>query len=107
MQQLGEAVKTSLVGGGQPSAEQIQQFASQYAASGGRVENFGRKMLEWSKDANISVANKIYMNLRSPLNVNMMKVMGGKELPDYSFGAAGGAATTAGASVSAASGGIE
>jgi len=52
-------------------------------------------MLEWSKDANISVANKIYMNLKSPLNVNMMKVMGGQELPDYSFGA--GAASTIGA----------
>jgi len=33
----------------------------------GALENFGRKMLGWSKDANISVANKIYMNLKSPL----------------------------------------
>lgn len=84
MQQLGEAVKSTLVKGESPSAEQLEKFASQYAASGGRVENFGRKLLEWSKDANTSVANKIYMNLKSPLNVNMMKIMGGKELPDYS-----------------------
>src|SRR5882672_1105783 len=95
MQQLGEAVKSTLVGGSSPTEQQIAEFASRYAASGGRVENFGRKMLEWSKDANISVANKIYMNLKSPLNVNMMKVMGGQELPDYSFGA--GAASTIGA----------
>lgn len=91
MQHLGEAVKTTLLGGASPDAQQIERFATEYAASGGRVENFGRKMLEWSKDANISVANKIYMNLKNPLNVNMMKVMGGKELPDYSFGGTGAA----------------
>lgn len=97
MQQLGEAVKTTLLAGSSPSQEQLEQFAARYAASGGRIENFGRKMLEWSKDANISVANKIYLNLKSPLNVNMMKVMGAKELPDYAFGA--GAASTSGAAV--------
>ncbi len=84
IQQLGEAVKTTLVKNQTPSEEQVQDFAAKYAASGGRIEHFGRKMIEWTRDANQSQANEIYRSLRSPLNQNMMRIMGGQQLPDFS-----------------------
>jgi hypothetical protein len=84
IQQLGEAVKTTLIAQQTPTVEELQSFAGRYAASGGRVEHFGRKMIEWTRDANQSTANDIYRSLRSPLNQNMMRVMGGERLPDFS-----------------------
>lgn len=80
---LGQAVKTTLYGNQSPDETELSKFSREYAASGGRVENFGRKMIEWSKDANASVANKMYSSLKSPLNQNMMRIMGGEKLPDY------------------------
>jgi hypothetical protein len=84
IQQLGEAVKTTLVGNQAPSSQQMENFSAHYAANGGRIEHFGQKMIEWTKDANQSVANAVYRSIRSPLNQNMMKIMGGDMLPDYS-----------------------
>jgi len=81
--QLGEAVKTNLIGLQEPDAETIIDFASRYAASGGRIENFSRKMIEWTRDANESVANKVYRQLKNPQAQNMMTIMGGQPLPDY------------------------
>lgn len=83
IQQLGEAVKTALVGRREPTSEELQNFAARYAAEGGRIENFGRKMIEWTRDANQSTANKIYASMKSPLNQNMMKIMGGEQVPDF------------------------
>lgn len=80
---LGQAVKTTLYGNNNPDESELAKFSKEYAASGGQVENFGRKMIEWSKDANASVANKVYYSLKSPLNQNMMRIMGGEKLPDY------------------------
>lgn len=83
IQQLGEAVKTTLIGNRSPTEEQLREFASRYAAAGGRIEHFGRKMVEWTKDANQSVANDIYRSMRSPLNQSMQRIMGGERLPDF------------------------
>lgn len=83
MESLGEAVKTTLVGNNQPSENEANNFAVRYAASGGRIENFSRKMLEWSQDANASVANQMFRSLSNPLNRQMMMIMGGQPLPDY------------------------
>lgn len=87
IQQLGEAVKTNLIKNRPVEPEQLENFAGRYASEGGRIEHFGRKMIEWSKDANQSVANKIYQSLKSPLAQNMMTIMGGERLPDFSTGA--------------------
>lgn len=81
--QLGEAVKTTLVKNQTPSQDQVQSFAARYAAEGGRIENFGKKMVEWTRDANQSRANEIYRSLKSPLAQNMMRIMGGDQLPDF------------------------
>ena len=83
IQQLGEAVKTALVGNRELTGEELENFSARYAASGGRIENFSRKMIEWTRDANQSTANKIYRSMKSPLNQNMMKIMGGEQLQDF------------------------
>lgn len=90
MNALGEAVKTTLVGNQSPTDEQRQNFVSKYAASGGRIENFSRKMLEWSQDANASVANKMYRSLNNPLDKQSMLMMGGVRLPDYTVPSSAG-----------------
>jgi hypothetical protein len=76
-------VKASLIGNRELNSFKLENFAARYAAEGGRIENFGRKMIEWSKDANQSTANSIYRSLKAPLNQNMMKIMGGEQLPDF------------------------
>ena len=81
---LGQAVKTHLYAGQQLEAGTVEKFANQYASSGGRIENFSRKMLEWTQSANSSTANQVYKSLRSPLNQQMQIIMGGQKLPDFS-----------------------
>lgn len=80
---LGEVVKSHLYAGGHVPEGEVENFAARYAKSGGRIENFGRKMIEWTRDANTGQANEIYRSLRSPVNQNMMKIMGGEQLRDF------------------------
>jgi hypothetical protein len=82
---IGEAVRSTMYAGNTPSAEQIQDFMSRYAAAGGDVANFNRKLYEWSLSANASVANKVFEHLKNPLNQQMSIIMGGRPLPDYSM----------------------
>lgn len=82
--EVGQAVKTTFYAGGSPSQEEVTNFMARYTDSGGHIETFGRKMIEWSRDANISVANQLYRHLKNPLNQQMMTIMGGVQLPDYS-----------------------
>lgn len=89
--QLGEAVKTHLYKNESPPPGTTEEFSAKYAASGGRIENFGRKMVEWTKDSNVSSANRVYENLKNPLNYNMMRIMGGEKLPDFSGASTQGA----------------
>lgn len=93
--ELGQAVKSNLYLGRQLDDSQVQKFAVQYASSGGRIEHFGRKIVEWTQDANASVANKVFRTLQNPLNQEMMKIMGGIPLPDYySLGSTAPSGTT-------------
>lgn len=93
VQQLGEAVRTALVKGQSPTDEQLQVFAAKYAAAGGRPENFGRHMIEWTKDVNTAVANRVYSQLQTPFIKNQQLVMGGVMLPDYTTSPITAAAT--------------
>lgn len=81
--ELGQAVKTHLYAGSHPGEDVISDFATKYAAAGGRIDNFGRKMREWTQASNASTANKVFRSLSSPINQNMMQIMGGVPLPDY------------------------
>lgn len=80
---LGEAVKTTMYNGQHPSEDETTNFATEYAKSGGRISEFGSQMMKWSNDANASVANKMFRNLKNPQAQNMMMIMGGQPLPDF------------------------
>lgn len=80
---LGEAVKSTLYNGGMPTDAQIDKFATEYAASGGRIQNFNAFFVEMMQSANGSVVNKMANKLNSPISRNMQEIMGGKRLPDF------------------------
>ena len=79
MQTLGEAIKTTMIGGGEPTADQIESFAEQYAKYGGKQENFNRYMMRLYKDANVPQAEQLEMNLKSPFSQKIQLLMGGSE----------------------------
>lgn len=81
--ELGEAIKTTVIAGKEPSQEQIENFAMQYAESGGKQEEFNKWFLQLYKSANLSQANKIRNGLSSQYSQSMQKIMGGYELRDF------------------------
>ena len=81
---LGSAAKTWLYDQGQMPPDAVENFATKYAASGGYIPRFGQEMMKWTQDANVSKANMIYRQLQKPINQQMMMIMGGQKLPDYS-----------------------
>ena len=93
MEALGAAVKNAIRGGQQPSDEQMATFISKYAAAGGYPTNFAKSILDWTKDANTSVANSVFLKMQTPAIKNQQVVMGGKMLPDYSVAKAPGGIT--------------
>lgn len=83
-QVLGESIKSTLIAGQEPSLGQIENFAQQYAETGGRQEEFGQFFTQLYKNANVSQSNKLQQNLRSPFSQRMQELMGGRELQDFS-----------------------
>lgn len=83
-QVLGNAIKSTMIGGQDPDQGQIEGFAEQYAKMGGRQDEFNNWMGQLYKGANLSQANKIQQSLRSPFTQSMQRIMGGKELRDFS-----------------------
>ena len=82
--QLGEAVKSAFVGGRSPTEDEINDFAEKYAASGGDIKKFNAFMIDAAKNANTSVVNQFAQNVNNPRARNMMEVMGGEPLTDFS-----------------------
>ena len=80
---LGEAIKSTMMAGNDPSQEQVEEFASKYAATGGRQEEFAGWMSQLYRTANTSQANKIQQSLNSPYSKSMQLLMGGEELGDF------------------------
>jgi len=76
---LGEAIKTTMIGGGNPSADQIEAFAAQYAKYGGKQENFNRYMMGLYKNATVPQAEQLEMNLKSPFSQKIQLLMGGSD----------------------------
>jgi hypothetical protein len=83
IQDLGSALKTSLVAGGTISDQDMTDFATKYAKSGGRIENFNRFMSQQMITSNRSQVNKLAENLQSPFAKQMQIIMGGVPLPDF------------------------
>ena len=82
-QLLGESIKTTMLAGQEPSQDQIEDFALGYAEAGGRSEEFNKWMTQLYKTANLSQANKIQQSLNSPFSQSMQRIMGGRELRDF------------------------
>jgi len=80
---LGEAMKTTMIAGAEPSTEQIESFAQQYAELGGKSEQFNSWYLQLYKTANLSQANKLSQDLNGKFSTGMQKIMGGMELRDF------------------------
>lgn len=81
---LGAAIKTTMIAGQDPSLEQVEDFAQEYAKMGGRQQEFGKWYTQLYKTANQSQANKLQQNLKSPFSQSMQAIMGGQQLQDFS-----------------------
>jgi hypothetical protein len=77
MQALATRIKTSNIEGQTMSTDQIASFADQYARNGGRQINFNRFMVNEIKAAQVSEAEKLAQNLKSPYSQRMQTLMGG------------------------------
>jgi hypothetical protein len=82
--ELGEAVKTKMYNGQQPTEEEVEGFARNFASRGGDINTFAQHMHKWSTDANVSIANQVYQHLGRPVNQQLQIMMGGTQLPDFS-----------------------
>jgi hypothetical protein len=74
---LGEAVKSSVIQGNTPDADQYVKFSEQYAKSGGKQAQFNKFMINEFKAANTSQAEKIVAQLQNPFAQKMQVLMGG------------------------------
>jgi hypothetical protein len=82
MDELNKAVKSSVIGGGVPSADQMNTFSEKYASLGGKQKNFNKYMLLQMKTANTTKANEIANNLKNPYSTKMQEIMGGTGMTD-------------------------
>ena len=82
-QSLGKAIKTTMIAGKNPSAEQIEGFADKYVEIGGDISGFNKWFASLYKSANLSQANQLADNLNSPYSKHMQIIMGGKPPRDF------------------------
>lgn len=80
---IGEALKTTLVAGGHPTPEQTQNFMAEYVKAGGKQEGFNRFMGTAMTKANASQVNALANNLASPYSKQLQIIMGGKPIQDF------------------------
>lgn len=76
---LGEKVKGTLIQGNQPTEEQINQFAEEYAKLGGKQKQFNKWMMEMYKNANTAQAEKLAESLNNPYSYKLQLLMGGED----------------------------
>ncbi len=81
---LGQTIKSHMIGGRDPTTEQIEDFAESYAKFGGKSKDFNNYMTQLYKAANLSQVNKLQEGLSSPFSQSMQEVMGGERLRDFS-----------------------
>jgi hypothetical protein len=81
---LGQAIKTKMVAGMDPTTEELNNFSSRYAELGGKQDQFNRFYTQLYKGANLSQTNKLMDNLNSPFSQSMQRLMGGEDQADFS-----------------------
>jgi hypothetical protein len=74
---LGEAIKTSVIQGNMPDQGQYTKYAEEYAKAGGKQAQFNKFMMNEFKSANTSQAEKIVSQLQNPFAQKMQVLMGG------------------------------
>ena len=82
-QALGEVIKSTLIGGNEPSLEQMEQFSYKAAKLGMGQKDFNKWVTQLYKTANQSQANKLQQDLDSPYVKQMQVIMGGEEVRDF------------------------
>jgi hypothetical protein len=90
---LGESIKISILGGAEPDQQQINDFAANFAKSGGKQKDFSQFMMKQYKNANISQANQMAAKLGNPRAQAYQTMMGGMKLEDLSSNSELGAPT--------------
>jgi len=87
IQQIGEALKTNIYGGQPLETGKASRFLAEYTMAGGNITSFSQSMMKWTMDANVSVANKVYRELLTPNNQQLIQAMGGVRLQDFTTSA--------------------
>jgi hypothetical protein len=77
MLEIAGAVKASAIEGRIPAEDQMVQFASEYARSGGKQQNFNKWVLQEMKSANTNRAQEITSQLQNPFAKKVQVLMGG------------------------------
>ena len=83
IERIGRAVKTKLEAGQMPTEEEYLNFLEQYTSAGGRVELFQQAMNRWTRDANVSIVNRLADINGNPYGQTLQELMGGERLPDH------------------------
>jgi hypothetical protein len=84
MDSLSRAVKTTVIAGNQPDADQYAKFAGAYAEAGGRQSQFNKYMIKQMKETDQIRADQIVNDLKSPYSQKMQGIMGGtRSLGDF------------------------
>jgi hypothetical protein len=79
---LGEGIKNSIISGGEPDEEQINEFAEAYASTGGKQDEFAQFFAKQYQNASASQANQLMQKLNNPYAQKMQAYMGGYSLSD-------------------------
>lgn len=72
---LAEAIKTTIIGGGEPDEEQINKFASVYASTGGKQSEFSQFMARQYTNASMSQALQLKQKLENPHSQHLQRIM--------------------------------
>lgn len=76
---LSEAIKKSILSGEVPSQEQVEQFAFEYAKTGGKQSEFAAFMANQYTNTSMSQAEQLRRNISSPYSKNIQIIMNGGE----------------------------
>lgn len=85
LNKLGEAVKTTVISGGTPSPEQLDQFMEEYVKAGGKQQQFSQWMHRIMLNTRQSTVNEMMTNMKNPHAQYLQSIMGGYRLDDGSL----------------------
>ena len=72
---LGEAIKNTILGGGELQPEQVNKFATEYARTGGKQSEFSAWMAHQYTNATVSQAEQMRRSIGNPMSTSMQTIM--------------------------------